>query len=134
MHWDLQVRTFLFLFLLLPISLNYLLPSLSFFPFHPSIFFCSLLFFSLSIPLFSFIIHPQFSIPLVSSLLIFNSTIIYPTAFCVSSDPTIASLALTTGVLSSGCLGLHMTSSIGGADMPVVVTLLNSYSGWVRLC
>ena len=54
-------------------------------------------------------------------------------AFCVTSDPTLASLALTTGVLSSGALGLHMTSSIGGADMPVVVTLLNSYSGWVSL-
>jgi NAD(P) transhydrogenase len=35
-------------------------------------------------------------------------------------------------VLSSGILGYHMTS-IGGADMPVVITLLNSYSGWA-LC
>jgi len=40
---------------------------------------------------------------------------------------------LTVGTGLAGVLGWHMTSSIGGADMPVVITLLNSYSGWA-LC
>ena len=52
-------------------------------------------------------------------------------AIMCGADAGAAFLGLS--LLTSSALGYHMTKSIGGADMPVVVTLLNSYSGWA-LC
>ncbi len=43
-------------------------------------------------------------------------------------DPTLWLLVVVT-VLAL-LLGWHLVASIGGGDMPVVVSMLNSYSGW----
>src|SRR5690606_22428658 len=41
---------------------------------------------------------------------------------------SLAALVLMTVVALA--LGWHLVASIGGGDMPVVVSMLNSYSGW----
>ncbi len=46
----------------------------------------------------------------------------------IGNDGSTFSLVLMT--LIAFFIGWHLISSIGGADMPVVISMLNSYSGW----
>ena len=48
-------------------------------------------------------------------------------AFLNNPDSIFPVLLMTAIALA---FGWHLVASIGGADMPVVVSMLNSYSGW----
>ena len=52
---------------------------------------------------------------------------------CCSASSTSAGAGIWTMVLVAliaGFIGWHLIMAIGGADMPVVISMLNSYSGW----
>ncbi len=51
-------------------------------------------------------------------------------AFFMSPDAATGQWPLLFATIVTGILGAHFVMAIGGADMPVVVSMLNSYSGW----
>ncbi len=52
------------------------------------------------------------------------------TWFLFTSSTTLSLIPLLLMSLIAFALGVHLVIAIGGADMPVVVSMLNSYSGW----
>jgi NAD(P) transhydrogenase len=63
-------------------------------------------------------------------LALINAAGLYAMTFV---SPGVGLALLVNSALTSFALGWNITNSIGGADMPVAITVLNSYSGWA-LC
>ncbi len=50
--------------------------------------------------------------------------------FVASESKSVGSIPMLFMLATSLAFGIHLVIAIGGADMPVVVSMLNSYSGW----
>jgi NAD(P) transhydrogenase subunit beta len=64
------------------------------------------------------------------NLLILGATIALGVWFVLQYELTTGIALLIIATVLTGLFGVHMVMAIGGADMPVVVSMLNSYSGW----
>ncbi len=64
------------------------------------------------------------------NLLLLLGSIYYGYAFVVQSVEGGGLVPLVIMTVLALLFGIHMVMAIGGADMPVVVSMLNSYSGW----
>lgn len=61
------------------------------------------------------------------NLMVLIATIAMMVFFVIFEGNLVLLLVMTVIAL---VFGLHLVASIGGADMPVVISMLNSYSGW----
>jgi len=64
------------------------------------------------------------------NLIMILAIIFFGHSFVSSTTIENAYLPLAIMLTISFFFGIHLVASIGGADMPVVVSMLNSYSGW----
>lgn len=60
----------------------------------------------------------------------FLIVIVFGWLFLHAESMSAGMFALTVMTVIALLFGMHMVLAIGGADMPVVVSMLNSYSGW----
>lgn len=66
----------------------------------------------------------------VLNLVLIGSCVALGVLFGIEEDLNMKSYFLLAIAGIAGILGWHLVMAIGGADMPVVVSMLNSYSGW----
>lgn len=64
------------------------------------------------------------------NLLMLIGTVALGVWFFMTPDAALGQMILLGATALTGVLGIHFIMAIGGADMPVVVSMLNSYSGW----
>jgi NAD(P) transhydrogenase subunit beta len=64
------------------------------------------------------------------NLVAITATIVLGVMLVQTDDVATGIVVLSIATVITCLLGVHLVMSIGGADMPVVVSMLNSYSGW----
>ncbi len=66
----------------------------------------------------------------IINLILFFIALYYGVEFINAESMNDAYLPLIVMTIIALVFGVHMVIAIGGADMPVVISMLNSYSGW----
>src|SRR5690606_2500532 len=65
----------------------------------------------------------------IVNAIILLAVVAFGVIFLLNPDAPLAMALFYTAIVTALALGILLTIPIGGADMPVVISLLNSYSG-----